>query len=85
MANELTTETRAVLRARYRQAAAWCGWSEQDRAEISGALAAAVQAGDAATLALWRDWLEALAGTAEFAPRCRALEARIRAARAVAA
>lgn len=66
------------LRTRYAQAAAWAGWSAEDRAEISAAIGAAVASGDAATIASWQAWLDELVGLDWMAARCRAAERRIR-------
>lgn len=74
MAVDLNRMRRAFL-----SAAAWCGWSEADQAEIGAEIRAAIEAGNEEALAYWSARLEQLAGWTHLAARCRAAEARIRA------
>lgn len=72
MAVDLNRMRRAFLCA-----AAWCGWTEADQAEIGAEIKSALDAGNEETLAYWAARLEALAGWAHLATLCRAAEARI--------
>lgn len=67
------------MRRAFLSAAAWCGWTEADQAEIGAEIKAVVDAGDEEALAYWAERLEALAGWAHLAALCRAAEARIKA------
>ena len=66
------------MRRAFLSAAAWCGWSEADQAEIGAEIKAAVDAGNEEALAYWAARLEQLAGWLHLAQQCRAAEARIR-------
>lgn len=68
------------MRRAFLSAAAWCGWSEADQAEIGAEIRAHVEAGNEEALAYWAAYLEYLAGWELLGRLCRAAEARIHAA-----
>lgn len=67
------------MRRAFFSAAAWCGWTEVDQADIGAEIKAAVESGNEEALAYWSWRLEQLAGWARLAERCRAVEGRVRA------
>lgn len=67
------------MRRAFLCAAAWCGWTEADQAEIGAEIKSALDAGNEEALAYWAARLEALAGWAHLAALCRTAEAHIKA------
>lgn len=67
------------MRRAFLSAAAWCGWTEADQAEIGAEIKSALDAGNEDAPTYWAAHLEALAGWAHLAALCRAAEARIKA------
>lgn len=68
----------ARLRRCFRVASIWCGWSPEERAEISAEIRAAIDAGDQERIAYWQQRMEQESGLDHMAQLCRAAEARIK-------
>jgi hypothetical protein len=67
------------MREAFQVAAAWCGWSDADQAEIGAAIAKAIKAQDETLIAWWANYLDQASGLTRLGQLCRAAEARIRA------
>jgi hypothetical protein len=81
---EMTAAELARMRTCFSVATTWCGWTEEEQAEIGAEIRAAIDSGDEVMMKCWRDWLEDMSGLEHMKALCRAAEARIKASRRAA-
>lgn len=65
------------MRLDFQVAVVWCGWSEEDQAELGAEIKAAIESGDQDAIKAWANWLAEQSGSEFLAARCRLAEQRI--------